>query len=67
MPKYNVNDKFILHSSNGHDYTLQICNVNECRPPNQLYACDVYDDEGHSMDDVYFCNDDWLDNYCVKV
>ena len=67
MAKYNVNDEFILHSSNGHDYTLQICNVNECRPPDMIYACDVYDDECHSLDDVFFCNDVWLDKYCVKA
>ena len=60
--EYKKGDKLILHSSNGHDYTCTVVNVNNCRPPEIKYALDIYDDENHccTTDDYYFCGDEWL-------
>lgn len=59
---YNKGDKLILHSSNGHDYTCYIININNCRPPDMVYALDVYDDQNRSCtsEDPFFCGEDWL-------
>ena len=58
-----VDDKFVLHSANGKDYKITIVNVNDYRPPNQRYAVDVYNDQGHYPGDIMFIGDDFfLDN-----
>lgn len=66
---YKEGDKLILHSSNGHDYEITIENVNEYRPPEAVYACEMYDDEGHDCtpDDYFFCSEEWLNTYCVRA
>ena len=60
-----VNDHFVLHSSNGLDYQVYIHNVNDYRPPEMLYACDIVDPEGkhyyEAAGDWYFCGQDFID------
>ncbi|MBQ2856479.1 MAG: hypothetical protein IJE78_05015 [Bacteroidaceae bacterium] len=63
-------DKFILNSVNGRTYELEVVNVNICRPPDMIYACNIrtegepsyYECEG----DYYFCGDEVLYK-CTKV
>lgn len=62
---YSEGDKFVLHSSNGHDYDIQIHNVNEFRPPEMRYGIDVYV-EGYHCNTMEFCGDDFLAK-CEKV
>ena len=61
----NEGDKYTLHSINGMDYTVEIINVNYCRPPEMFYACDVIDGNGVSFyetqGDWFFCGDDLID------
>ena len=61
-----VGDKFILHSSNGMDYKIEIVNVNEYREPNMKYGIDMWDGNGIYAGEVLFCGDDFL-NSCEKV
>lgn len=63
---YKVGDKFILESDNGHEYDITVVNVNECREPCMIYACDVVMDKKFPFRDVQFCGDDFL-NKCKKV
>lgn len=59
---YKKGDKLILHSSNGYNYDCYIINVNECRPPEMIYALDIYDDQGNccTSNDYFFCGEDWI-------
>ena len=59
-------DKYILHSENGMDYSIEIVSVNDFRPPEEKYAADVYDGNGIYAGDVMFFGDDFL-NKCEKV
>ena len=61
-----VGDKFVLHSENGMDYSIEIVNINEFRDPETKYGADVYDGNGNYAGDVMFCGDDFLDK-CEKV
>jgi hypothetical protein len=61
-----VGDKYILHSSNGMDYDIEIINVNNFRPPEEKYGADVYDGNGVYAGDVMFFGDDFL-RQCEKV
>lgn len=63
-----VGDKYILHSTNGKDYNIEIINVSDFRPPDVKYAIDVIDENGcYCNDDVLFCDDDFLINTCEKA
>ena len=53
----DINDKFILHSENGKDYTIKVVNINTYRPPEQKYVVDVWDDQGQYAGDVKFVSD----------
>lgn len=67
MSNVKVGDKFILHSKDGHDYTIKIVNINRFREPDMKYALDVYDLNGNGIsNDVVFCGDELL-NKCEKV
>lgn len=67
MNKVNVGDRFILHSHDGHAYTMKIVNINNFREPDMKYAFDAYDENGNSIsNDVLFCGDKLL-NTCEKV
>ena len=54
-------DIFELDSVNGHHYTMEIINVNELRPPEMIYACDIWMDNNRDANyynqtgDYYFC------------
>ena len=61
-----VGDKYILHSSNGMNYDIEIINVNDYREPSMKYGADVYDDNGVYAGDVMFFGDDFLSK-CEKV
>lgn len=63
----NVGDKFILHSENGRDYTIEIVNVNEFREPSLRYAADVWDDEGNYLGDVMFFGDEFFEKNKSKI
>lgn len=58
---YKVGDKLVLHSVNGHDYDVEIVNINEFRPPEEMYGVDIYDDQHVYYGDVYFCGKEFLD------
>lgn len=62
----NVGDKFILHSSNGMDYIIEVINVNDFREPSMRYGIDVCDGNGVYADDVMFVDDAFL-NKCEKI
>lgn len=53
-----------LHSENGLIYKVEILNINEYRPPEVKYACDIIDPYGNSYfstyKDYYFCGDDFI-------
>ena len=67
MSKVNVGDKFILHSQDGHDYAIEIVNINDFREPDMKYAFDAYDEKGNPIsNDVLFCGDELL-NKCERV
>lgn len=54
-------DKFILHSSDGLNYTIVIVNVNTFRPPDMTYACDVFNEKGLMCNqDLLFIGDDFF-------
>lgn len=61
-----VGDKYILHSSNGIDYHIEIVNVSEFREASMKYGTDVYDENGIYAGDIMFIGDDFL-NKCEKV
>ena len=61
-----VGDKYILHSSNGMDYNIEIINVNDFREPDMKYGADVYDRNGVYAGDVIFFGDSFL-SQCEKV
>ena len=61
-----VGDKFILHSSNGMDYSIEVINVSNFREPSMKYGLEVYDGNGVYAGDVMFADDAFL-NQCEKV
>ena len=63
---FKENDKFILHSSNGMDYKIEIVSVNDFRPPEERYGCDMYDGNGVYAGDVLFFGDDFFNQECVE-
>lgn len=60
-------DRFILHSTNGVDYEIEIVNVNNCRPPDMKYAFDIMVDGKNIYSDVVFQGDDWFNRPDVKT
>ena len=61
-----VGDKYILHSINGMYYDIEIINVNYFRPPDEIYAADIYDGNGTYVGDVMFFGEEFL-RKCEKV
>ena len=61
-----VGDKYILHSNNGMDYSIEIVNVNNFREPSMKYGADIYDGNGVYAGDVTFFGDEFLSK-CEKV
>lgn len=61
-----VRDKFVLHSSNGMDYDIEVVSVNDYREPSLKYGIDVYDGNGAYAGDVMFVGEDFLSK-CEKV
>ena len=61
-----VGDKYILHSSNGMDYSIEVVNVNDFREPSLKYGIDVYDCNGTYAGDVMFVGEDFLSK-CEKI
>jgi hypothetical protein len=61
-----VDDRFILHSENGKDYIVKVISVNEYRPPETKYACDVTLDGKYVCDDFYFCGEEFFDK-CERI
>lgn len=61
-----VGDKYVLHSSNGMYYKIEIVNVNNFREPSMKYGADVYDGNGVYAGDVMFFGDDVLSK-CEKI
>ena len=61
-----VGDKYILHSSNGLDYDIEIVNINQFRPLDEIYAIDVYQGGINVYGDVIFVGDAFL-NKCELV
>lgn len=60
-------EKYILHSENNHDYTIEIINVNDFREPSMKYAGEVYDENGKPVyNDVQFFGDDFLER-CERL
>ena len=61
-----VGDKFILHSSNGFDYTMTVENISDHRPPDEKYAvtsggpCGTYPD-------IMFHGDDFFEKYLDRI
>lgn len=55
-----VGDRFILHSKNGLDYEIEIVNVNMNRPPDQIYAIDMWFNGQEVYDDVVFVGDEFI-------
>lgn len=62
-----VGDRFILHSKNGLDYDIEVVNVNMYRPPDQIYAIDIWlKPYGQSVNkDVIFVGDEFI-GMCEK-
>lgn len=58
-----VNDKFILHTTNGMDYRINVININKYREPSMKYACDIWDGNGVYAGDVSFVGDDFFNNH----
>lgn len=58
--RVEVGDKFILHSKNGLDYEIEIVNVNMNRPPDQIYAIDMWFNGQEVYDDVVFVGDEFI-------
>lgn len=63
---YKIGDKLVLHSRDGHDYKVEVVNVNDFRPPEERYGVDMWNDKGVYYGDVYFCGEDFL-NKCTLV
>lgn len=61
-----VGDKYILHSTNGMDYNIEVVNVNDFREPSLKYGVDVYDSNGTYAGDVMFVGEDFLSK-CERV
>lgn len=59
-----VGDKYILHSSNGLDYDIEIVNINQFRPIDEIYAIDVYHKGTNVYGDVMFVGDKFI-NKCT--
>ena len=61
--------ELVLHSSNGLDYRILVENINDCRPPEMIYAIDVIDPNGNSYymtsGDWYFCGQEFIDKCTV--
>ena len=66
MDMANIGDKFIFHSSNGMNYSIEVVNVNDFREPSMKYGVDMYDGNGVYAGDVMFFGDDFLSK-CEKV
>lgn len=72
MTLAKTGDIYALKSSNGHTYTLVVLNVNTYRPPDMIYACDMYYDEDPKsshlsiVGDYYFCGNEQLCK-CTKL
>ena len=62
----NVGDRYIFHSENGMDYTVNIVNVNLFREPSMKYGADVFDSNGTYAGDLMFFGDDFI-NKCEKL
>lgn len=62
-----VGDWYILHSENGMDYKIEIININYYRPPEMLYAVDVYDENGNHSEDVTFLGDEFFKRNINKL
>lgn len=58
-----VNDKFILHTTNGMDYRINVININKYRESSMKYACDIWDGNGVYAGDVSFVGDDFFNDY----
>lgn len=63
MMEIKVNDKFILHATNGTNYRINVININKYREPSMKYACDIWDGDGNYAGDVSFVGDDFFDIY----
>lgn len=61
-----VGDKFILHSENGMNYSIEIININDFRESSMKYGADVYDENGTYAGDVMFFGDELLGK-CDKI
>lgn len=61
-----VGDKYVLHSSNGMDYSIKVINVSDYREPSMKYGVDVYDGNGAYAGDVLFVGENFFSN-CEKV
>ena len=58
MDRPKVGDCYFLHSEDGNTYIIKIVNINEYRPPDMLYATDVYNSDGKKCwDDFVFLSD----------
>ena len=55
-----VNDKFILHSSDGNNYKIVIYNVNYYRPPDATFAVLIYDEKGNRINDFFFIGENFF-------
>ena len=57
-------DRYVLHSENGGDYQIKVCNVNHFRESDMIYALDMTDPNGvdyyESEGDWFFCGDDFM-------
>ena len=62
-----VGDRYILHSSNGMDYTIEIVSVNHFRPIDMTYAADIWDVNGNHSVDVEFFGDDFFEKNKNKL
>ena len=63
MDKPKTGDHYILHSEDGNDYDIKIINVNEYRPPDMLYATDIYCDGKSWCNDIVFLGDYFFELY----
>ena len=61
--KYKEGDRLILNSVDGNNYEIKIVNVNPYRPPDMMYAVDVYIDDRQQNDDVIFVPEEVLDEF----
>lgn len=67
MDKPKVGDHYILHSEDGNDYDIKIINVNEYRPPDMLYATNVYHNGKNCYDDIVFLGDYFFESRKDKL